>query len=78
MAPPGDQIGGRTDLKDVSRLRPLRVDGFVDGGEQQRDEDDQPEEHAQHAQHELERPAAADAPVGQRLGALVQVVTGPL
>jgi len=54
------------------------VDGLVDGGEQQRDEDEESEERAQNAEDELEGSAAADATVGKRLGALVQVVPGPL
>ncbi len=65
-------------LKNVSRLRPLWVDGLVDGGEEQGDEDEEPEEHAQDAKDELERAAAADATVGKRFGALVQVVAGAL
>ena len=54
------------------------MDGLVDGGEKQGDEDEEAKEHAQHAKHELEWAAAADATVGERFGALIQIVPGPL
>ena len=64
-----------TNLEDVSGFRPERVHGFIDGCEEEGDENEESKKRAKNSEDKLKGSATNDATINERFCALIQIMS---
>lgn len=64
-----------TNLEDVSGFWPERVHGFIDGSEEEGNENEESKKRAKNSEDKLKRSATNDATIDERFCALIQIMS---